>query len=95
MLKIGLAPIPQPIISRFTPTIPVNAPPKGSSAEGELWVSTFIAKRFSSSISMIPPPSINTDLSQGISGCNSSVTLLIYDLKSELIFNFWPESLSV
>jgi len=35
-LMHGFAPSPKPIVSRFTPTIPVRAPPNGSSAEGEL-----------------------------------------------------------
>ena len=36
VLAIGRAPNPVPKMSRFTPTIPVIAPPYGSSAEGEL-----------------------------------------------------------
>ena len=36
VLKISLAPMPVPKGSRFTPTIPVRAPPYGSSADGEL-----------------------------------------------------------
>ncbi len=36
VLNNGRAPLPVPIISRFTPTIPVIAPPYGSSADGEL-----------------------------------------------------------
>ncbi|MEI8137533.1 MAG: hypothetical protein WCH21_09450 [Bacteroidota bacterium] len=33
---IGFAPSPKPIVSRFTPTMPVIAPPNGSRAEGLL-----------------------------------------------------------
>ncbi len=41
-------------MSRLTPTIPVIAPPYGSSAEGELWVSTlWVIRKFSSKT--IPP----------------------------------------
>jgi hypothetical protein len=40
VLKMSFAPRPVPNGSRFTPTMPVIAPPNGSSAEGELWVST-------------------------------------------------------
>ena len=32
--------MPVPKGSRFTPTMPVMAPPYGSSADGLLWVST-------------------------------------------------------
>ena len=39
----GFAPSPKPIVSRFTPTIPVRAPPNGSRAEGELWVSDLVS----------------------------------------------------
>ena len=42
VLAIGLAPRPVPIMSRFTPTIPVIAPPNGSKALGELCVSALI-----------------------------------------------------
>ena len=37
---MGLAPLPKPMQSLLTPTIPVSEPPNGSSADGVLWVST-------------------------------------------------------
>ena len=56
-----------PRMSRTTPPTPVLAPPKGSSAEGWLWVSTLTARSSRSSKARIPALSTNTDLSQGAS----------------------------
>ncbi len=51
-------------MSRITPPVPVAAPPKGSIAEGWLWVSTFTAIPFSSSKLIIPALSSKTEKHQ-------------------------------
>ncbi len=60
-LATGFAPNPKPIASLFTPTIPVIAPPKGSNALGLLCVSTLSAITYSSSNSIPPALSENTE----------------------------------
>ena len=71
VFAIGLAPNPVPKISRLTPTIPVIAPPYGSNAEGELWVSAFMQTLHSSSHAITPELSWNTDNNQSTSFCIS------------------------
>jgi hypothetical protein len=58
---MSFAPIPVPNGSRFTPTIPVSAPPYGSRAEGELWVSTLKTSDQSSLNLMTPALSLKTE----------------------------------
>ncbi|SCV65075.1 hypothetical protein ANAPH2_01150 [Anaplasma phagocytophilum] len=58
---IGFAPIPNPMMSLFTPSIPVSAPPKGSKAEGLLCVSTLSTTKKSSSNTIAPALSENVD----------------------------------
>ena len=77
VLAIGLAPRPVPNISRLTPTIPVIAPPNGSSAEGELWVSAFMQILHSSSHEITPELSWKTDSNQSTSSCISRVGFII------------------
>ena len=67
VLAIGRAPSPVPRISRLTPTIPVIAPPYGSSADGELCVSAFIQTDQSSFQAITPELSWNTERSQSTS----------------------------
>jgi len=67
LFTIGFAPSPKPIVSRFTPTIPVIAPPNGSRAEGLLCVSALsVTTQLSSNI--IPPElSLNTETQKSLS----------------------------
>src|SRR5665213_896546 len=50
-----------------SPTTPVIAPPKGSSAEGELCVSTLCVTRYSSSNAMPPELSVKTETQKSLS----------------------------
>src|SRR3989338_3057567 len=70
--------------SRITPPIPVLAPPKGSSAQGWLWVSTLKQTLYSSSNLIIPELSLNTDTHQGLS--SSLVTRIMVDFSRLFIF---------
>ena len=54
-----------PITSRTTPPTPVFAPPKGSSAEGWLCVSTLKETSCTPSYSTIPALSTNAERTQG------------------------------
>ena len=56
-----------PMMSRTTPPTPVLAPPKGSSAEGWLCVSTLKETSYSSSKSMMPALSTKAERTQGAS----------------------------
>ena len=67
VFAIGLAPSPVPRMSLLTPTIPVIAPPYGSSAEGELCVSAFMQTLQSSFHAMTPELSWKTERSQSTS----------------------------
>jgi hypothetical protein len=57
-------PRPVPSGSRLLPRMPVMAPPKGSSADGELCVSTLKTNRRSRSTRTTPALSLNTFTSQ-------------------------------
>ena len=95
MLAMGRAPSPVPRISRLTPTMPVIAPPKGSRAEGELWVSAFMQRLQSSFQAMTPELSWKTLRSQSTSFWMSSVGLMMWVLNSESICLVRPVSLSL
>ena len=56
-----------PRMSRTTPPTPVLAPPKGSRAEGWLWVSTLMARSCSSSKATMPALSTKALRTQGAS----------------------------
>ena len=73
VLKMGRAPRPVPMMSRLTPTIPVMAPPYGSSADGELWVSALKHSSVSGSNSMTPELSWNTERRKPSPGSTSRV----------------------
>ena len=64
------------MVSRFTPTIPVRAPPKGSRAEGELCVSTLQVTRCSSSKMMAPELSVKTETQMSSSPFASRTVLV-------------------
>src|SRR3989344_425467 len=66
-LITGLAPSPKPMVSRFTPTIPVIAPPKGSNADGLLCVSTLSVKSHLSSKAIAPELSLKTETQKSLS----------------------------
>ena len=66
MLAIGRA--LTPMTSRTTPPTPVLAPPKGSSAEGWLCVSTLKARSLCSSKAMMPALSTKAERTQGLAG---------------------------
>ena len=83
MLAIGRAPNPVPRISRLTPTIPVIAPPYGSSADGELCVSAFIQMDQSSFQAMTPELSWKTERSQSTSFAMSCVGFMMCVLNNE------------
>ena len=83
VLAIGRAPRPVPRMSRFTPTMPVMAPPYGSRAEGELWVSAFIQIDQSSFQAITPELSWKTESSQSTSFAISWVGFMMWVLNSE------------
>ena len=94
VFAIGRAPNPVPRMSRLTPTMPVMAPPYGSSAEGELWVSTFIQTLQSSSHAITPELSWKTDNNQSVFSCISKVGCMMWVLNRESMVIFSPVSWS-
>ena len=63
---IGLAARPNPNVSLLTPPIPVIAPPKGSRADGLLWVSTLSVIKYSSSKIIAPELSVKTETQKSL-----------------------------
>ena len=76
MFMQGFAPRPKPIVSRFTPTIPVRAPPNGSRAEGELWVSTLWVTMYWSSKTIAPELSEKTETQMSLSPAASRISFV-------------------
>ena len=92
VLKIGRAPRPVPMMSRFTPTIPVMAPPYGSSADGELWVSALKQSRVSASNSITPELSWNTERRKPSPGSTSCVVARMQRSNRERMVSLRPPS---
>ena len=82
-------------MSRLTPTMPVIAPPKGSNALGELWVSAFMQRLQSSFHAMTPELSWKTLRSQSTCFWISSVGLMMCVLNRESMVEDSPVSLSL
>ena len=81
-------------MSLFTPTMPVMAPPKGSSALGELWVSALIQRLHSSFHAITPELSWNMLRSQSTSFWISRVGCMMWVLNRESTTESSPVSLS-
>ena len=94
MFAIGLAPRPVPTMSRLTPTMPVIAPPNGSRALGELWVSALMQRLQSSFHAITPELSWNMLSSQSTSFWMSSVGCMMWVLKRESMVESSPVSVS-
>ena len=87
--------MPQPRMSRFTPKMPVSAPPYGSSADGELCVSTFIAAFQPGTNSNMPALSENTESSHFFFLASLLVAPFMYVLKIESTTFFFLPIVSV
>ena len=93
MLKMGFAPRPVPMMSLFTPTIPVIAPPYGSRADGELCVSTLKHSRVLLSKAITPALSWNTERRNRLRRPILAVVARMYVEKSDLTSRSLPSSL--
>src|SRR6185369_3640413 len=77
--------------------MPVNAPPYGSRADGELWVSTLNTRECSSLNLMTPALSLNTERQKSLSPMRSRTSLVVRwmnDLNRDLISCLLPFSSS-
>ncbi len=77
-------------MSRFTPTMPVMAPPYGSNADGELWVSALMQTTYSPSKSTTPELSWKTDLRSPRFSASVSVVFFMQVAKSESMVSRRP-----